>query len=52
MARTVAELPPGIRITDYISLGMLARAFPVEKVRSAVPKTEPASAEPAICCRR
>jgi hypothetical protein len=40
MARTVAELPPGTRITDYISLGVLARAFPAEKVRSALAATQ------------
>ena len=28
MARTLAQLPPGSRITDYISLGVLARRFP------------------------
>ena len=32
MARTVAELPAGSRITDYISLGVVAKWFP----RSAV----------------
>src|SRR6202049_2536795 len=40
MARTVAELPPGTRITDYISLGVLARAFPTEKVRAALAATQ------------
>ncbi len=40
MARTVASLPPGTRITDYISLGVLARAFPAEKVRSALEATQ------------
>jgi hypothetical protein len=33
MARTVAALPAGSRITDYISLGVIAKFFPVEKVR-------------------
>ncbi len=28
MARTLAELPAGSRITDYISLGVLAGRFP------------------------
>jgi len=27
MARTVAELPGGTRITDYISLGVVAKTF-------------------------
>lgn len=33
MARTVAALPAGSRITDYISLGVIAKFFPLEKVR-------------------
>lgn len=36
MARTTAVLPPGCRVTDFISFGILARAFPVEKVRAAL----------------
>lgn len=39
MARTVAGLPKGARITDYISLGVIARAFPLEKVQEALVKT-------------
>jgi hypothetical protein len=33
MARTLAELPVGSRITDYISLGVLAKTFPSGRVR-------------------
>ena len=36
MARTVAELPGGTRITDYISLGIVAKTFPVTAVESAL----------------
>ena len=36
MARTVAELPAGSRITDYISLGVLAKTFPLDKVITIV----------------
>lgn len=36
MARTVAELPKGARIADYISLGVLAKTFPPDKVRAVV----------------
>lgn len=36
MARTVAELPKGARITDYVSLGVLTKTFPVDRVRAAV----------------
>ena len=36
MARTVASLPAGSRITDYISLGVVAKTFPPEKVRASL----------------
>jgi hypothetical protein len=36
MARTVASLPAGSRITDYISLGVLTKAFPLDKVNAVV----------------
>ena len=36
MARTVAELPKGARIADYISLGVLTKTFPLDKVNAAV----------------
>jgi hypothetical protein len=39
MARTVAELPQGTRITDYISLGVIARTFPLGKVRAVLTAT-------------
>ncbi len=39
MARTVAELPRGSRITDYISLGVLSKTFPVEKVAEVLKRT-------------
>jgi hypothetical protein len=39
MARTVARLPEGTRITDYISLGVIAKAFPMAKVRSVLAAT-------------
>jgi hypothetical protein len=31
MARTVATLPAGSRISDYISLGVIAKFFPPRK---------------------
>lgn len=43
MARTVAELPGGTRITDYISLGVVAKTFPVNAVESALERTGKAS---------
>ena len=39
MARIVAELPKGSRITDYISLGVVAKTFPVSTVRSVLAAT-------------
>ena len=43
MARTIAALPAGSRISDYISLGVIAKYFPVEKVRSVLENTGRAS---------
>lgn len=36
MARTVAELPKGTRISDYISLGVLATTFPLSQVKAVL----------------
>ncbi len=36
MARTLATLPEGSRITDYVSLGVIAKTFPLERVRSVL----------------
>ena len=33
MARTAARLPDGARITDYISLGVVAKTFGSEKIK-------------------
>jgi hypothetical protein len=43
MARTVASLPAGSRITDYISLGVIAKFFPAEQVRAVLEQTKRAS---------
>ena len=43
MARTVASLPAGSRITDYISLGVISKFFPAEKVHEALQLTHRAS---------
>jgi len=43
MARTLAELPAGSRITDYISLGVIAKFFPAEKIHEVLKETERAS---------
>ncbi len=39
MSRTVASLPAGSRITDYISLGVVAKTFPLEKIGAALAAT-------------
>jgi len=36
MARTIAELPKGTRITDYMSLGVLATTFPLSQVQAVL----------------
>lgn len=43
MARTVAALPEGTRITDYISLGVITKTFPMTTVRSVLAAHEKAS---------
>jgi hypothetical protein len=43
MARTVAELPAGPRITDFISLGVLTQAFPAATISAALASTGKAS---------
>ena len=43
MARHVASLPAGTRITDYISLGVIAKFFPQEKVHAVLEQTGRAS---------
>ena len=43
MARTVAELPPGVRITDYISLGVITKTFPLSVIAPVLSKTGTAS---------
>lgn len=43
MARTVASLPEGSRITDFISLGVIAKFVPLERVRTVLAETRRAS---------
>jgi len=43
MARTIAEIPKGSRITDHISLGVIARFFPRERIDSVLAATGRAS---------
>jgi len=43
MARTVAELPSGTRITDYISLGVITKTFPLDTIQAVLQDTERAS---------
>lgn len=39
MARTAASLPAGSRITDYVSLGVIAKTVPLETVRAVLAAT-------------
>ncbi|MBI5855098.1 MAG: transposase domain-containing protein, partial [Nitrospirae bacterium] len=43
MARTVAELPCGTRITDYMSLGVLSKTFPITRIEAILGTTGKAS---------
>src|SRR5215217_8926988 len=43
MARVPAGLAAGIRLTDHISLGVIARTFPIEEVRQVLAETGRAS---------
>lgn len=40
MARTAAQLSPGARITDFVSLGVLAEQFPLDKVQEILQQTK------------
>jgi len=39
VARRVAELPPGARITDYISLGVISKTFPLSSIGPVLSST-------------
>ena len=43
MARTVATRPAGSRVTDHISLGVIAKTFPLSDVHAALAATGTAS---------
>src|SRR3954454_2395485 len=43
MARTLAGLPAGIRVSDHISLGVIAGTFPLGEVRQVLAETGRAS---------
>ena len=43
MARTVAQLPSGTRITDFISLGVLTKTFPLAVIQAVLGSTGKAS---------
>lgn len=43
MARTIAELPAGTRITDYIGVGVISKAFPRTTIAAVLEKRGTAS---------
>src|SRR3982751_4583628 len=43
MARAPAGLPAGIRVSDHVSLGVIAKAFPIGEVRQVLAETGRAS---------
>ena len=54
MARSVARLPEGSRITEFVSLGVIAKRFPLDRVRAVLASTGKASVRqrdlPATSC--
>ena len=52
MAGVPAGLPAGIRVSDHISLGVIARAFPPDRVRQVLAETGKASERERACRRR
>ncbi len=52
MARTRRELPAGSRITDYISLGVIAKFFPAEKILARFWNRLSAPVSASGTCRR
>src|SRR5207253_3053235 len=43
MARAAAGLPAGIRVSDHVSLGVIAKTFPLDQVRQVLAETGRAS---------
>src|SRR5215217_5465697 len=43
MARAAAGLPAGIRLSDHVSLGVIARTFPLDQVQQILAETGKAS---------
>jgi hypothetical protein len=43
MARAAAGLPAGIRVSDHVSLGVIAKTFPLDQVREVLAETGRAS---------
>ena len=52
MAGVPAGLPAGIRISDHISLGVIARAFPPERVQQILAETARRANASATCRHR
>ena len=50
MARTIAELPPGTRITDYITSGETTKTFPHSIIEPVLSKTGTASVRQCESC--
>ena len=50
MAGASAGLPAGVRLSDHISLGVIARAFPPDQVRRVLSETGRASEREPLCC--
>jgi Insertion element 4 transposase N-terminal len=40
MGRPSASLPSGVRVSDHVSLGVIARTFPLAEVREVLAQSE------------
>jgi hypothetical protein len=43
MGRVAAGLPAGVRVSDHVTLGVIAQAFPLEQVHQVLRETGKAS---------
>ena len=48
MARTAATVPAGVRLADYISLGVLTTSFPLDTVQAVLAENGFAHQAPAV----
>jgi len=52
MAGVPAGLPAGVRVSDHISLGVIAKTFPPDRVQQVLAETGRRASANATCQRR